>query len=86
MKSKVANRISENTSEETKSKVDKHVILLQESKKYNEHSIQLQGKGVDRYIDYIEWENGEPLTDDEIEDLKHNQELHSLLIQQYFLR
>jgi len=49
--------------------------------KYSINSIVLEGKGVDRFISYMEKEDGTPLTEEEMDNLHHDSVLHSELIQ-----
>lgn len=44
------------------------------------NSIELEGRGVDMYVNYVEWKDGTPLTDEEMDDLHHDSKLHSDLV------
>lgn len=59
---------------------ESHFAVVKEAKKYDLNSIVLAGKGVDRYIDYLEYKDGTPLTESEIESILDNYELHAYLI------
>jgi hypothetical protein len=58
-----------------------HFEALEEAKKYCRNSMVLDGKGVDRYIIYIEYKDGTPLTDEELDNLLHKDRVHDLLIE-----
>lgn len=44
------------------------------------NSIELEGKGVDKYVNYVEWKDGTPLTDEEMDNLLNDTDLHSDLV------
>lgn len=48
--------------------------------RYSLNSIQTEGKGVDRYISYMEHKDGTPLTEEELDDITHNHDLHQDLL------
>lgn len=51
-----------------------------EFEKYNINSIEIEGKGVDRFICYIEFKDGTPLNEKQMDDLLDNSKLHENLI------
>lgn len=53
--------------------------------KYDLSSIELDGKGVDRFVTYIEYQDGNPLTVEELDELQDNDELHQRLIECKFI-
>lgn len=57
-----------------------HLTVVMQAKKYDLKTVQTEGKGVDRYLSYLEYKDGTPLTESEIEEIKHHSELHSYLI------
>lgn len=57
-----------------------HFAIVEHAKRYDLSTAVTAGKGVDRYLDYLEYKDGTPLTFEEIEEIKANYKLQDYII------